>query len=102
MRWDAKVHPRNMPSKERDLRILTQSCSNGMVAPAERGKVEGAPLLGEEVVVNGRLPGAALVEGGVGLVEGDLGTGMGWRGRARGGARVTEALDRTRAKWSPS
>ena len=41
---------------------LTQSCS-GRAAPDERGKVDGVPLLGEEVVVVGRLLGVAPVPG---------------------------------------
>ena len=60
----------------------------------ERGEVD-------VVVVVGQLPGAALVEGGVGLVKGGVGTGVGRQGRVRGGARVAEALDGTRANGLP-
>ena len=69
----------------------------GRVTQAKRGELEGVPPLGDEVVLVGRRPGTALVEGDVGLVEVDVGMGAGQRDRACDGALTNEALNGTRA-----
>ena len=65
-------------------------------ARAKRGKFEGVPPFGEEViVVVGQRLGVALVEGGV-----RAGAGRG--DRAGGGACVAEALMMGRVQTNPS
>ena len=70
-----------------------------VAARVELGEVKRVPTLKQEAVVVvavvGRHPGAALVEGGVGM-------GTGWRDCASGGAHVDEALNGTRMNGSPS
>ena len=69
----------------------------GCVTQAKRGEMEGVPPLGDEVVLVGWRPGAALVKGDVGLVEVGAGTGAGQQDRPCGGALTNEALNGTRA-----